>query len=116
MTPVEQIERVVAVLTKHYGSPHHEDTADELYTEVIRPLVEREAALRKALEAMLTASQPQHSLKHVFLGEAQELARTTLSQEPQGPPKTLASAGRCHCGFWPCSQHQIDDISSEPSQ
>ena len=36
--------------------------------------------LLEALEAMLTASQPQHSLKHVFIGEAQELALSSIKK------------------------------------
>lgn len=38
------------------------------------------AELIDALDDMLTASQPQHTLKHVYLEEAQEKARIALAK------------------------------------
>jgi hypothetical protein len=41
------------------------------------------------------------------------IAERLQSKAPE-TGKTLASEGRCHCGFWPCPTHQIDDISEAP--
>lgn len=50
--------------------------------------------LYAALKDMLIASQPQHTFRHVFMGEAQEKARAALAkargetpQRPDGPPR-----------------------------
>lgn len=42
------------------------------------------AALYDALSDMLTASQPQHTFKHIFMNEAQEKARAALSLARSG--------------------------------
>ena len=52
----------------------------DMVIAIATPIEERNEryALRSALQQLLTATQPQHTLAHVFLGEAQERARAVL--------------------------------------
>ena len=43
-------------------------------------LIAASPELLAALQDLLTATQPQHSLAHVFLGEAQEAARAAIAK------------------------------------
>lgn len=72
---VERLRRV--------ASQNGAGTSASLHTEAADTIEAQQATiteLREALGALLTASQPQHSLKHVFLGEAQERALALLTK------------------------------------
>ena len=76
------------------GTDHHMTERDEMSEDLdakfdasckaISDGIERRdatiAELTEALDDMLTASQPQHTFKHVFLEEAQEKARIALAK------------------------------------